>query len=131
MGLPSTFLATAASDNPGNITMGLLLFWLASLAMIVALVFLPMRFARASRWREIINVGALLWGALAAWSAIGFSHTYAAWSQERLLLIQTGYYDPAGSSGAPLWPWAWWIVLASFYVLICAWAFFGSRRGPI
>jgi hypothetical protein len=128
MGLVPMLLGRAESGDASGISMGLLLFWLASLAAIGVLAFVPMRLARRGRWHEWINVGTLLWAVLAAWNAIGYSQAYAAWSKEQMLRVQTGYFDPNSTSGAPVWPWGWWIGLALMYVAILGWSFIGRSK---
>ena len=84
----------------------------------VILSVLPFALARhrGHRQSHVILVAMILWGLLAGGSTVLTAMTQVQWSKEQLLLMKTGYYDPASAAGAPAWPWPFWCVLAAGYV---------------
>lgn len=94
----------------------------SALALIVAFVLalVPMIIARRRNHRqtELVLAGALVWALVAAGSVIYALFTNAKWAKENLLLIKSGYYDPATAGAGPGWPWPLWVGLAVIYVAL-------------
>ena len=107
------------------ILIGLGVFGAAAVLTVIPIV-LARR--RRSRRAEAITVAAVFWGLVAAASILHFWLAELRWSNEYLLLVKTGYYDPANTSGAPAWPWPLWGVLAAAYGVLVILALSRSRR---
>jgi hypothetical protein len=52
------------------------------------------------------------------------------WSNEQMIRIQSGYYDPTDTSDAPTLPWQTWAVLAIAYGGLVIWPFSQKRDAP-
>jgi hypothetical protein len=52
------------------------------------------------------------------------------WSNEQMIRIQSGYYDPADTSDAPTLPWRTWAVLTIAYGGLVIWPFSQKREAP-
>ncbi len=76
---------------------------------------------------DAILAGSLLWGTGAAWSTLSWAIAAWKWSREKDALILEGYYKTAMADPGPARPWPWWILLATFYVVLVALSF---RRRP-
>ena len=55
--------------------------------------------------------------------------TQSNWSRERLLRIESGYYDPLDNGAARRCPWTIWLLLLIVFVLLVGWAFYYRRDG--
>lgn len=109
----------------------LVLLTLGALVVAAALAVLPIVLARSRRHRhvEIIAAIAVLWGFLAAGSVVMTSMEEAKWSKERLVRVQSGYYDPNDNSGAPAKPVGVWTGLAVSYVALILWSLASRLKG--
>jgi hypothetical protein len=125
----------AFAEAPDNSNTGAVLV-LATLGILVAaavLTSLPIVFARSRRHRhvEIIAALAVLWGFLAAGSIVKTSIDQANWSKERLVRIQSGYYNPNESDGsAPVKPLKTWAGLTGAYAMLMVWSLASRPRHP-
>jgi hypothetical protein len=101
----------------------------AILLIACVLVAVPALLAERRRHsnQEAILSGALLWGVIGAWNAISFVNAEFKWSRERLLLVQSGYFDPQNTSSAPPMPILLWAVLGVCYGLLMLWSLSGKR----
>ena len=77
----------------------------------------------------IVPLG-ILWGLATAAVSIYAYITQTNWSKERLLRIESGYFDPQDNSGAPALPWLFWIILLIAFAAMIAWALRGTRAEP-
>jgi len=102
----------------------------AILIGICGLVLVPIGMARYGRLRrtEAITAMAALWGLVAAWNALSFAIAEFTWNQEWLLRVQTGYFDPKNTKGAPVWSWPLWGSLALVYSLLVGLSVVGHNR---
>jgi hypothetical protein len=126
-------LASAEAPDTSNTGLVLVLLTLGVLVAAAALAVLPIVVARSRRHRhaEIIAALAVLWGFLAAGSIVMTSMDEAKWSKERLVRIQSGYYDPNDNSGTPTKPVGTWGGLTVLYVALILWSFMVRQAGPI
>jgi hypothetical protein len=126
----AALLASAEHTDLTGPQWSMILIGLLVLAVVAALALVPIGAARRRRpgRAEAIVVGALFWALLSAGSIIKFVLAKVEWSQEYVLLIKTGYYDPADTSGAPAWPWGLWGGLALAFAVLLACSL--SRRRP-
>ena len=99
-------------------------------AAVVALVPIGIALHRYHPQANGIVAVALLWGVLAAGSVIRTVDAQLTWSKEWLTLVNTGYYDPHDASGAPIWPWLLWIVLAAAYGVLMVYALVAKPAPP-
>lgn len=97
---------------------------------VAILALLPMASARHGRHQHTgaIQALTLLWALLAGGSVLYIAAAELRWRKEWLVLVQSGYYDPQNTSGAPAWPWLFWIFLAAAYVAL--FAFSRGRKCP-
>ena len=104
------WLAYADSGDSSNSNLLIILISVAVLIVVGGLGFVPVAIAwrRRHRYAEVIGAGAVLWGLLAAGSLIYTASARLNWSRERMLRIESGYYDPRDLSDAPKWPWMAW-----------------------
>ena len=126
---PCQFLANAESVDP---TVSNLMTVLAcvGIVLVVALVaFVPVLISwrNGHRQSETLLAGAVIWGVLAAASAISATLAQMKYSHEQMLLIQSGYFDPTDVSGAPKLPWVRWGCLGGGYGVLVIWALTGAR----
>ena len=82
------------------------------MVVVAGMVFLPVRMAR--RRRELILVGAILWGMLMGGSVIFSYMAKLRWEKERAVQMASGYFVP-GSGGKWEWPWGVWGGLMAGY----------------
>jgi hypothetical protein len=115
------FLASAERTSLSAEQWAMIFIGLLVVGAVAVLTLVPIGLARRRRpgRTEAITVAALFWGLASVWSVIQFLLAKIQWSQEYILLIKTGYYDPADTTGAPAWPWRLWGALAvAFCVLV-------------
>src|ERR1700722_1954816 len=100
----------------------------AILIGVCGLALVPIGMARYGRLRqtEALSAVSVLWGLLAGWNAVSFAIAEFAWKQEWLLRVQTGYFDPRDTKGAPLWSWPVWGSLALVYALLVGFSVVGG-----
>jgi hypothetical protein len=117
-------LASAEAPDTSNAGSLLVLLTLGILVAAAALAVLPIVLARSRQHRhaEIIAALAVLWGFLAAGSIVITSMDEAKWSKERLVRVQSGYYDPNDNGSAPAKPVGAWSGLAALYVVLILWS---------
>ena len=125
------FLASAEQTDLSGSGWFVILIGVFVIVAVAAMTVIPIAVARRRLHRraEAVTVTAVFWGLLAAASIIHFWLAELRWSQEYLLLIKTGYYDPGDASGAPHWPWVLWGVLAVAYGVLFGLAI--SRKRPL
>jgi hypothetical protein len=99
------------------------------LVLSAGLAFVPMAIAWSRRHHqaETIVPIALLWGLATAAVSIYAYITQTNWSKERMLRIESGYFDPQDNSGAPALPWVLWLVLAIVFLMLVAWSLAKAR----
>jgi hypothetical protein len=69
---------------------------------------------------ELILVGSLFWGGVAAWKTLSWVISAWNWSKEKNTLMLAGYYWTVAADPGPQVPWTWWSALAAlFLVLLC------------
>ena len=117
-------LANAEMSDLSGSTWRLILLCLAVLTVVSLLMLAPIVLARRRRhrWVEAITLGSVMWGISTAGTIVGTAFAQFKWAQDRLLLIETGYYAPDNTTDAPAWPWGIWIILALGYcaLVVCA-----------
>jgi hypothetical protein len=125
------FLASAEATDLSGSELVKVVVCIGVVLCTCVLVVVPAGIARYKRHRraDAILTVALLWGLLIAASVIQTALAQLDWSKEWLLLVKTGYYDPMDTSGAPVWPWGMWGVLAAAYCALVIWALRGKGRG--
>lgn len=128
-----SFLAYAEQQDQSN--GGLVTLLLAAFLVVIvwALAFLPVWITWVKRRGRAdgIMAGAIVWGLLTAGSLINFTLAQLNWSKERMLRLETGYFDPHDTGDAPLMPWKLWVGLAIAYGVLLAWALLRKRLGPV
>ena len=62
---------------------------------------------------------------------MSFAIAELAWKQEWLLRVQTGYFDPKNTKGAPAWSWPLWGSLALVYTGVVAVSMVGRNREEV
>jgi H+/Cl- antiporter ClcA len=127
----SLILAYADAPDESNSTIWIVMISTGLVALCAGLAMAPtcIAWARRHRQSETIVPLALLWGLGAAISAITTFISQYHWSRDRMVLVESGYYDPQDASAAPALPWMIWIALAIIYVLLILWAM-GTARSP-
>jgi hypothetical protein len=83
---------------------------------------------RRHRRVEEIATAFFFWALLAVWSGFAVAIAEFEWRKERLVLVESGYYDPRSNEGAPALPWATWAILAAAYAGLVGLALVG--RSP-
>ncbi len=123
------FFLAKADVNPSGSTTVVLAGTIAFLVAFV-LAIVPFLIARSRRPAHANSIAAvaILWGVFLVASVVQTSTAQAKWSQEWLLRVQSGYYDPQDRSDAPPLPWLTWTVLATAYCGMLIWSL--ARRNP-
>jgi hypothetical protein len=117
-------LAYADSSSSSSSNMLLILFSAVVIPIVGILAFVPViiSWRRAHRHSDAIAALALLWAILLASSVIYTASSQMRWSDERLLRIKSGYFDPKDQTDAPAWPWLNWSGLAVSYCGLLGWS---------
>jgi hypothetical protein len=125
-------LASAERTDLSGSDWIIILLMLGIIAAAAVATLVPIGIARHRRLRlaGLIAVGAMLWGLAAAGSAIQTAIAEFNWSRERLRLIQTGYYDPNDTSGAPARPRVLWAALSGVYVALLVGSLAPAKPAP-
>jgi len=125
-------LAYAETTDTSNSGVIVGLVGLLVIGVVAALTLIPIASARYRRLRHrgAIPTLALLWGLISAGSIIYIIAAEFRWHKEWLVLVQSGYYDPRNTSGAPAWPWPLWIVLALAYAGLLTFCLVGKTMPP-
>ena len=123
-------LASAEPTDLSGSQMLVVLIILLVIAVVGAMTATPIAIARRRfhRQAEAVTVAALVWGLLAAGSALYFWLAKLNWSKEYRDLIMTGYYDPQNTGDAPTWPWRLWVPLAAAFVALIVYSL--SQKNP-
>ena len=110
-------------DNSGSGTV-LVLWAVGAITAAAGLAFVPVGLAWARRHRgaDAVVALAVLWGLVTAVSVVYATMNQMQWSKEKLLRINSGYYDPNDNAGAPTPPWTLWACLGGVYVGLVAWS---------
>lgn len=124
--LPAYAQPTDLSDS--NLSFILIALGLIILAALLAILPIALAHARYHRHARAILMFALLWAFLTAGSSILTASAQLKWSKEQLLLLKTGYLDPADTTGAPGRPWPLWIILAIVYLALLLFALSQDHR---
>jgi|GEM_PF-3064026 len=92
------------------------------IVVVAVMVFVPVRMAKkGGRRRELVLVGAILWGMVMGGSVIYSYIVKLRWEKERAVQVASGYFEPGEASRAgPGWPWGVWAGLMVGYAGICA-----------
>ncbi len=126
------FLAYADQQDQSN--SGLVTLLLAALLVVIvwALAFMPVWITWMKRRGRAdgIMAAVIVWGLLTAGSLINFTLAQLNWNKERMLRLETGYFDSHDTGDAPLMPWKLWVGLALAYGGLLAWALLRKRLGP-
>lgn len=109
----------------------LALTYLAILAVMGIMVFVPFRLAKGRRHHhiELITAATVLWGVASAGVFLYASTQQLKWSNEQTTLIESGYYDPQDTTAAPGWPWLASSVVAATYAALIVWSV-SQKRSP-
>src|ERR1700722_3177775 len=118
--------AIAYADAPDDPNSAVLIVLVSAglLVLSAGMAFVPvcLAWARRHRHSDVIVPLAILWALIAV---ISFIFTFVSqyhWSKNRMVLIESGYYDPQDVSGAPSFPWVLWIGLGVVYVGLILWS---------
>jgi hypothetical protein len=115
-----TFFAYAEPTDLSGSSWLLMMICGAILVGALGLVLVPITLAYYGRLRktDAITAGAVVWGLAVAWNAMTFAIAEFSWKREWLLRVQTGYFDPRDTKGAPVWSWPIWGSLMVVYALL-------------
>jgi len=121
---PPFCLANAESVDPTVSNLMTVLACIGIILAVGAVAFVPVIIAwrRGHRQSEALMAAAVLWGVLAAVSAISTTLEQMKYSHQHQLLVQSGYYDPNDVTDAPQSPWVTWAILAGGYGVLVLWA---------
>jgi hypothetical protein len=121
------FLAYAESvdSTVSNLMTILICLGIVLVVAVVAMVPVLVARSRGHRKSDTLVAMAVLWGVLTAVSATSTALAQMKYSHEQLLLIQSGYFDPADVTGAPKLPWVMWACLGGGYGILLVWAIAG------
>jgi hypothetical protein len=124
-------LAYAESTDATNSNMMIVLISAGVVIAVSVLAIIPIRLAWSRRHKQSDAIFAMtvLWALLTAGTVVAMSMTQFKWSNERLLRIQSGYYDPLDNSDAPKWPVRSGAALAVAYATLIIWPL-AQRRAP-
>jgi hypothetical protein len=125
----SFIIAYADAPDDPNSAILIVLVSAGLLLLSAGLAFIPVcvAWSRRHRHSDVIVPLAVLWALIAAISFIATFVSQYHWSKNRMVLIESGYYDPLDVSGAPALPWVLWICLAVAYGALILWSL---MRGP-
>jgi len=117
-------LAYAEAPDTSNTPLVIVLLGTAIIVVTTILIIIIIGLARSRRhsYGSIICSMALLWGLLASLSSGYACIRQLNWSKERMMRINTGYYDSHDNSDAPRLPWVTWAGLAASYAVLAIWA---------
>jgi len=112
-----TFLAYAEGGDSSESNLVVVLICAGIIAAVGLAGLIPVLVARSRRhrYREAIVLMSVVWGVLAAGSLTSTAIAQLKWSKERMLRIESGYYDPRDITDAPPLPWWTWSLLALGY----------------
>ena len=116
-------LGYAAVPDSGN--SGLFFILVGSMLMILAggLAIIPLAIARRqSRQSRNIATFVIVWGLLVGGTLIYFMQSQMQWNAEYTTRVESGYFDPQDTSGAPRPPWLMAAGLTAGYFGLLAWA---------
>jgi uncharacterized membrane protein len=125
---PTLAYAEPASSSSDNLEIVMISLGVIAISCVLAFVPLALCWARHHRQTETVMAAAVLWGVVTAGSIIFAISAQMKWSHERLLRIESGYYDPQDQSDAPAKPFTIWGALAIAYGGLIAWA--ASQKNP-
>jgi flagellar basal body-associated protein FliL len=125
-------LATAEAADTSNSGILIVLLSVGVTILAAGFALVPMLLARAGRHpqAEVIAAVAILWALLAAGSVVTTSMAQMKWDKERLMRIESGYYDPQDNTDAPAKPWGAWAGLGAGYAVLLVWSV-AMKRPPI
>jgi len=128
----STVLSYAQSGDNSDSNLVMLVICAGVVIAVCVLAFIPVRLAwgRRHRQADAVTIAAIFWALVMAGSLVYTVVQQLEYSKERLLDIQTGYYDPQTTSDAPSKPWVTWGVLAAIYGLVVVWSASQGRPAP-
>ena len=122
-------LALAPAPSSPNAIAEWLLLTLGVIMIVAVLAAVPIRLTivRRHRQREAILAGTLLCGILVA-ATVSYSIMQRFdWTADNEQRIESGIYDPRGTSDKPTLPIATWTGLAIGYLALTAWAAMPAR----
>jgi hypothetical protein len=125
--LPTCLLAYAESPNNPNALLLLILESIGLIAAVVIAALLPLMVSRSRKHRgvDIILGGCVFWGLVAAGDGLYFLLARYHSAREYETLVNSGYFDPANTTGAPAPEWIVWSLLAGAYVGLLIYAGMG------
>jgi len=128
----SSLLAYADAADQSNPAMAIIAVSSGIVVLSAGLAMVPIGIAWKRRHHQADTIVPLtmLWGLATAAVSIYAYITQTNWAKERLLRIESGYYDPQDNSGAPALPWMLWLILGFAFVLLILWALRGTREPP-
>jgi hypothetical protein len=127
--MPTPLLAYAEQTDLSGSDWVVVLVYAGTLVLVLGLTLAPIFVAAGRRHPSArsIMAGAILWGLAAAFAGISSAGAELKWSKERLLLVESGYYDPQAKNDAPPLPWRLFGGLALAEGALLAWALAGKR----
>jgi amino acid transporter len=119
---------TDTSGSGTNIVLLCALF----IAVVAVLGLLPIGFSRnrGNRHADIITAVSVLWSLLTIATLIYVCLAQMKWSKEYITRIQSGYFDPRDTTGAPHQPWPIWGIILFAYLALLAWSL-KQRKLPL
>ncbi len=122
-------LAYAQPADSGNSNLIIVLIAAGAVLVVSVLAILPIRlgWSRRHKHADAILAMTVLWALLTAGTVVATSMTQFKWSSERLLRVQSGYYDPLDNSDAPKWPVRTSAALIIAYAALISWSLVRPR----
>ena len=127
-------LAYAQTADTSDATLHLILYWIGILAAAALLAFVPVAIASSRRHRQahLVLLASIVWAVLIAGVSMYALQQQFAWIKEYTLRVDSGYYDPQSSAGAPALPLTAWGILTVAYLGLLIWSAWKSttRTAP-
>jgi hypothetical protein len=119
-------LAPGYAEAPDTSNSALVFILVGSMLMVLAggLALFPLAIARRRGSRQSRNIATfvILWGLLVGGTLIYFVQSQMQWNSEYTTRVESGYFDPQDTSGAPRPPWTMAAALTVGYFGLMAWA---------
>jgi len=122
-------LAYAQTADMTDSNLHLILYWIGIIAASALLALVPLTIAASRRHRQahLVLLACVVWGVLTAGVCLYAVMQQFNWATEYALRVESGYYDPQSSTGAPALPLTTWGLLAVAYLGLITWSVWKPR----